>query len=105
MRRGAAMARAILWFNDYYTTSECRDLVFHAQEHRMMLPRIKAFLVEQNLRFIGLEVDRETVHRYRSRFPADTSMADLDQWHAFELDNPDTFAAMYRFWVQKEGSR
>jgi SAM-dependent methyltransferase/Flp pilus assembly protein TadD len=105
MRRGDAMAHAIMWFNDFYSTSECRDLVFHAQEHRMMLPRIKAFLVEQNLRFIGLEVDRETVHRYRSRFPADTSMADLDQWHAFELDNPDTFAAMYRFWVQKEGSR
>jgi hypothetical protein len=28
-------------------------------------------------------------------------MTDLDRWHAFEQDNPDTFASMYRFWVQK----
>ena len=31
----------------------------------------------------------------------DTAMIDLDRWHAFEQDNPQTFAAMYRFWVQK----
>ena len=67
----------------------------------MTLPEIKAFLGEQNLQLIGLEVDRETAQRYAARFPADTAMIDLDLWHAFEQDNPQTFAAMYRFWVQK----
>ena len=101
MQRDDAMARNITWFNDFYSTSECRDLVFHAQEHRMTLPEIKAFLAEQNLQLLGLEVDRATARRYAARFPADTAMTDLDLWHAFEQDNPHTFATMYRFWVQK----
>ena len=66
----------------------------------MTLPEIKTFLAEQNLRFIGLEVDRGTARHYTARFPDDTTMTDLDQWHAFEQDNPQTFATMYRFWVQ-----
>jgi SAM-dependent methyltransferase/Flp pilus assembly protein TadD len=103
MQRNDAMARNITWFNDFYSTSECRDLVFHTQEHRMTLPEIKAFLDEQNLHLIGLEVDRETARRYAAQFPADIAMVDLDLWHAFEQDNPQTFAAMYRFWVQKGG--
>jgi hypothetical protein len=101
MRRDDAMARNIAWFNDFYSTSECRDLVFHTQEHRMTLPAIKAFLAEEKLHLIGLEVDRDTARRYAARFPADTTMTDLDHWHAFEQDHPQTFAAMYRFWVQK----
>jgi hypothetical protein len=28
-------------------------------------------------------------------------MIDLDQWHAFEVENPRAFSAMYQFWVQK----
>jgi hypothetical protein len=28
-------------------------------------------------------------------------MMDLDCWHAFEVENPQTFSAMYRFWLQK----
>jgi hypothetical protein len=26
---------------------------------------------------------------------------DLDRWHAFETERPDTFAGMYQFWLQK----
>ena len=46
-----------MWFNDFYSTSECRDLLFHVQEHRMTLPQIKAFLVAQELQFLGFEID------------------------------------------------
>jgi SAM-dependent methyltransferase len=101
MQRDDAMARNITWFNDFYSTSECRDLVFHTQEHRMTLPAIKAFLAQEKLQLIGLEVGRDTAQRYAARFPADPTMTDLDLWHAFEQDNPQTFATMYRFWVQK----
>jgi hypothetical protein len=27
-------------------------------------------------------------------------MSDLDNWEAFERDNPATFDAMYRLWLQ-----
>jgi Flp pilus assembly protein TadD/SAM-dependent methyltransferase len=88
-------------FNDFFTTSECRDLLFHVQEHRMTLSAIKRFLDANGLTFLGFELDARVTQRYAARFPDDTAMTDLDRWHAFEQDNPDTFASMYRFWVQK----
>jgi len=101
MLRDDNVARNIMRFNDFYSTSECRDLVFHAQEHRMTLPAIKEFLGEQGLRFLGFEIDGRTAREYAARFPADTAMTDLDCWNAFEQDDPATFSNMYRFWVQK----
>lgn len=100
MQRDDATARNIMYFNDFYSTSECRDLLFHVQEHRMTLPAIEQFLAEEKLQFIGFENDDPTAKAYAARFPADVAMTDLDLWHVFEQDNPDTFAAMYRFWVR-----
>src|SRR5205085_12512775 len=48
MQRDDEIARSILEFRDFYSMSECRDLVFHTQEHRVTLPAIKDFLAEQN---------------------------------------------------------
>jgi SAM-dependent methyltransferase len=103
MQREDDLARNVMWFNDFYSTSECRDLLFHVQEHRMTIPQIGAFLAAHDLQFLGFEIDPETRRRYAARFPSDATMTDLDRWHAFEQDNPHTFANMYRFWVQKTG--
>jgi len=27
-------------------------------------------------------------------------MTNLDHWHRFESENPDTFIDMYEFWIQ-----
>ena len=32
-------------------------------------------------------------------------MTDLDSWHLFETEAPDTFASMYQFWVRKPAAR
>jgi SAM-dependent methyltransferase len=101
MQRGDEPARDILRFNDFFSMSECRDLVFHTQEHRMTLPAINEFLAAEELQLIGVEIDRATARRYAARFPADTAMTALDCWHAFEQDNPRTFETMYRLWLQK----
>jgi len=98
---GGTPLRNVAFFNDFFTTSECRDLLFHVQEHRMTLPAIRDFLAANSLTFLGFEVDFRASQLYASRFPADRAMTDLDQWHAFEQDRPYTFAGMYRFWVQK----
>jgi tetratricopeptide (TPR) repeat protein/2-polyprenyl-3-methyl-5-hydroxy-6-metoxy-1,4-benzoquinol methylase len=86
---------------DFFTTSECRDLLFHVQEHRLTLAQIETFLAEFGLRFIGFEVDRNVLNQYRARFPDDPACADLRNWASFESDNPNSFAAMYQFWIQK----
>jgi SAM-dependent methyltransferase len=86
---------------DFFSTSECRDLLFHIQEHRLTIPDIKSFIVEHDLKFIGFEFTPQAMQRYRNIFGGDHFVRDLDRWHAFETERPDTFAGMYQFWIQK----
>jgi 2-polyprenyl-3-methyl-5-hydroxy-6-metoxy-1,4-benzoquinol methylase len=86
---------------DFYSTSACRDLLFHVQEHRLTLPQIGAFLKENRLALLGFELDAPILAKYRVRFPDDSAMMDLANWHRFEIENPATFRGMYQFWVQK----
>jgi SAM-dependent methyltransferase/tetratricopeptide (TPR) repeat protein len=94
--------RGLVRSNDFFTTSECRDLLFHVQEQQMTLPQIKAMLPEHGLRFIGFEFDPASRRRTASAFAAaDKSLSDLDAWNEFEQHHPDTFGGMYQFWSQK----
>ncbi len=92
--------KTVARYADFFTISECRDLLFHVQEHHLSIPEIKSFLHEHNLKFIGFELPPRTLETYRFRFPADRSMTDLDLWQQFETENPTAFAGMYQFWVQ-----
>lgn len=100
---GAAGAcwRPVLNRRDFYTTSECRDLLFHVQEHRLDLATIGAFLADNGLVFLGFELDPAIVGAYREAFPDDPAAIDLARWQAFEHRHPDTFSGMYQFWVQR----
>ncbi len=86
---------------DFYSTSECRDLLFHVQEHRLTLGHIESFLGECGLQFLGFELDQLVLQEYRARFSDDPSATNLGNWARFEADNPHTFANMYNFWIQK----
>lgn len=86
---------------DFFSLSACRDLLFHVQEHRFTIPRIKSFVEANGLRFLGFMVRENVKARYRERFPDDVLMTDLDRWHAFETENPRTFGNMYEFYVQQ----
>lgn len=85
----------------FYALSDCRDLAFHVQEQHLTLAQIESFLTESGLRFIGFELDPRVLNQYRARFDDDPSCTELRNWARFEADNPDTFTAMYRFWVQR----
>ena len=89
---------------DFYVTSECRDLLFHVQEHRFTLPQIKETLGNFCLHFIGFQLEPHVIYEYRARFPDDKSKTNLDHWNDFEREFPDTFVGMYRFWVQKSAA-
>ncbi len=84
---------------DFFTTSGCRDLLFHVQEHLTTIPAIKSFLAANNLTFIGFET--QALGEYAALYPDDKAMVDLDRWHAVETAHPTTFRGMYQFWVQK----
>lgn len=94
--------RSLTRFTDFFTTSECRDLLFHVQESRTTIPAIKQFIAERGLRFIGFEFEAPLLQNHRARFAqSGWSMSDLNRWHALETEYRDTFSGMYRFWVQK----
>ncbi len=93
--------QGVLSFRDFFGMSECRDLLFHVQEHRYTVVQIKDALAQLGLRFIGFSLDASVSNQYHSAFPDDTSQTNLDNWHQFETMNPETFAGMYQFWVQK----
>jgi tetratricopeptide (TPR) repeat protein/SAM-dependent methyltransferase len=86
---------------EFFNMSECRDFLFHAQEHRMTLPQIAAFIDEAKVTFLGFDADAALLRQYAARFPADKRKTDLASWHKFEMENPRAFAGMYQFWIQK----
>ncbi len=86
---------------DFFGISSCRDLLFHSHEQQMTLGRIAAFLRDNDLTFLGFEIEDRVLYAYRKRFPNDPAAVDLDNWQIFERDNPATFSSMYMLWVQK----
>jgi tetratricopeptide (TPR) repeat protein len=97
-----AKAHDVLRALDFYTTSGFRDLVLHQQEHRMSLPDIATFLAANGLAFLGFETSDAVRRAFAQRFPEPAARKDLAAWHQFETEHPDTFAAMYVFWVRKQ---
>lgn len=89
----------ITQFSDFFSMSECRDLLFHVQEHQFSIPQIADFLRENGFTFLGFETPARA--GYLRRFPGDRAAIDLANWAAYEAENPSTFAQMYQFWIQK----
>jgi len=91
--------------SDFFSTSTCRDLLFHVQEHQLMIPEISAFLNQNRLEFLGFNnLPDHVLQNFRRRFPDDKTMTDLNHWHSFEMENPVIFAGMYQFWIQKHAN-
>jgi tetratricopeptide (TPR) repeat protein/SAM-dependent methyltransferase len=93
--------REVRRWGDFYAMSECRDLLFHVQEHQFTIPQIAGFVAEHDLQFLGFEVDARVATAYAQRNPQDPAMLDLARWHDLEVESPSLFAAMYQFAVQK----
>jgi purine nucleoside phosphorylase/2-polyprenyl-3-methyl-5-hydroxy-6-metoxy-1,4-benzoquinol methylase len=93
--------RSFEMVNDFFTVSECRDLLFHVSEQQFTVARIRSLLGGGAVRLIGFDVPAAVAAAYRQRFPGDPAMCDLANWERIENELPDTFASMYQFWVQK----
>ena len=88
--------------SDFFSTSTCRDLLFHVQEHRMNLRILSNFFHDHDLNFIGFEMNQSDIQGYKHYFPEDPSATNLDNWRQYEEENPHTFIGMYQFWIQKQ---
>ncbi|MEE8352683.1 MAG: class I SAM-dependent methyltransferase, partial [Rhodospirillales bacterium] len=92
----------ILGTTDFYSTSMCRDLLFHVQEQHWTPKRLKDDIANLGLHFIGFEGFEDTGINaaYRDDFPHDPTLSDLDNWENFEKAN-DALTDMYLIWCLK----
>lgn len=92
---------------DFNSSSNFRDLLMHAHESSYTIPNlIKTFEIGKNFKFLGFEFPREHYNRiineYSKAYPKDTLRNNLENWDKFEEKNPDLFAMMYQFYLQKK---
>ncbi len=95
-------ARGVAGRRDFYSTSSCRDLLFHVKENRFTIPKLIDAMDELGLQFDGFDLHNfQTVQSYVRMFPNDKGLKDLKNWATFEEKHPDTFRGMYQFWCLK----
>jgi tetratricopeptide (TPR) repeat protein/SAM-dependent methyltransferase len=82
-------ARRVATLRDFYSASGARDLILHVQEHRFTIALLAGAMELLGVEFLGFELGG-----------ARRSMS-FDEWNAFEAAAPETFAAMYQFWIRK----
>ncbi|WP_235603071.1 hypothetical protein [Piscirickettsia litoralis] len=86
---------------NFFTLSECRDLIFHAKEHQFTLPQIKSALNKLSLQFLGFQTGDLALGDDKNKMTAPESYTDLDLWTEYEKNNPELFYCMYNFFCQK----
>jgi tetratricopeptide (TPR) repeat protein/2-polyprenyl-3-methyl-5-hydroxy-6-metoxy-1,4-benzoquinol methylase len=87
---------------DFYSLSECRDLLFHVHEHSFSIPESERILKDLGLKFLGFEFKQSWVaSKFKDMFPDENAATSLPYWHEFERKNPDTFMGMYQLRAQK----
>lgn len=85
-------------WRDFFSLSECRDLLFHVQEHQFTTDGLAELIRSAGLEFMGFEADTGLA---ASATPPVTDFRSLAQWGAFEAAHPDFFGSMYVMWLRK----
>ena len=99
---GTNLDTGILAFRDFWSLSECRDLLFHCQEHQFTWLQIEQSLDQLNMELIGLHTEKNVHQLYQAASPPDPQGCDLKNWHQLECNHPNLFVGMYSFWCQKK---
>ena len=82
--------------DEFYSTSQFKDLLFHPKEKCFSISELKNILKTLGLKFCGFEnpkFSKELVYL--------NNTSSLEEWENIEKNNPNLFSGMYQFWVQK----
>ena len=103
VREGPAeLAAAMMASPDFYSVSDCRDLVFHVEEHRYDLPSLVVAGQALGLRWLGLDVDDPALQAASAALSPHRQRADdITWWDRLEQRHPEAFAGTYKLWWQK----
>ncbi|MDQ3495720.1 MAG: methyltransferase domain-containing protein [Pseudomonadota bacterium] len=95
-----ALARQVARFPDFYSLSECRDLLFHPCEHHYDVPGLVELLDHAGLDLLGFELPPQLRALFRRMHSDPNALTDAQAWAAFEARYPDSFTGMYQFWAR-----
>ncbi len=87
--------------NDFYNTSNLRDLCFHYQEHRFTFNQLEEILNIHELQFHGFFLSQRIKSLYKDNFPDDKKQVNLKNWGKLERKYPGIFGETPPFWVSK----
>ena len=93
--------KSLMIFNDFYTMSDFRDMVFHVNEHNFNISKIKNLLKQVNLDFCGFSGFTTLGNSFINNLGKKFNRYDLNDWEKIEPQEPDLFKGMYQFWSQK----
>lgn len=83
---------------DFYSTSGCRDLLFHEHENSFEPRQVAEMLDALSLRLLGLDIVPDEWPDFARHFPTPASQLDLARWQAYEQVQPQVFGRMLSFW-------
>lgn len=95
---------------DFYSMSNCRDLLFHEQEHRFTPNKIANLLTKNQLEFIGMLPTSDALQAFEETFATQfgtvslTQHNTLENWDKVEQQHEDIFAGMYQFYCGKKSN-
>lgn len=89
---------------DFYSMSNCRDLLFHEQEHQFTPNKIADLLSNNQLDFIGMLPTARAQLAFENAIGPVSKNNTLENWQQVEQDNVDIFAGMYQFYCRKKSN-
>lgn len=89
---------------DFYSMSNCRDLIFHEQEHQFSPDKISQLLKRNRLDFIGMLASTNARHAFENKIGSLTTNNTLDNWKTVENHQQDIFSGMYQFYCRKQSN-
>ncbi len=91
--------------SDFWAMSDCRDLMFHVEEHQFTLLEIDKMFARAGLEFLGLQVPyAPDLTRFRQESSDPSDFTSLAAWHGFEERHPEVFGGTYQLWARKPPS-
>ncbi|WNO07944.1 methyltransferase domain-containing protein [Teredinibacter sp. KSP-S5-2] len=90
----------LLVFSDFYSLSECRDLLFHQHEICFTWELIREYCHTLDINFLGLVGNQKIIDIYNKEYP-NSATNDFGKLTELEQKHPYMFRGMYEFLIQK----
>jgi ubiquinone/menaquinone biosynthesis C-methylase UbiE len=90
--------------NDFFSMSNCRDLIFHEQEHQFTPNKISNLLANNQLDFIGMLATTCANQAFETTIGKLNGHNTLENWDKVEQRQQDIFSGMYQFYCRKQSN-